>query len=365
MLIGGKVVYSGWLEDYVIDCNDDIYKACWKLHKNGRILICMDNDGKFRGVITFSDLKKTYYNSNLKYAGDICNCNCKYVIYNENYLIFARNIFIDFTFINDIPVIDKDNNLLEIVSREQAMWMKYYQESKLPRMHYAYCIYSAALEARKLGYKKFSVLEFGVAGGNGLRNCEFHAEAISRLLDVEIEIYGFDWTNGLPIKNLGYKDMVNIWPGGSFKMDVDLLKQRLKSAKLVLGDIHETTKTFINDYEPAPIGCMLIDVDYYSSTKPILKFIDNEDKFFLPRVSMYFDDIITDYEFQGEQLAICEFNRLYDKYKISPEKSSIIPYFRGNVKLLHRFTHGKYNEHTGVFYGGEDKDYNLYLGNVL
>ena len=36
------------------------------------------------------------------------------------------------------------------------------------RPHYAYCVYNAAILAKKLGYKSFSIIEFGVAGGNGI-----------------------------------------------------------------------------------------------------------------------------------------------------------------------------------------------------
>jgi hypothetical protein len=35
----------------------------------------------------------------------------------------------------------------------------------VPRAHYGYCIYHAALQALALGYPAISVLEFGVAAG--------------------------------------------------------------------------------------------------------------------------------------------------------------------------------------------------------
>ena len=40
--------------------------------------------------------------------------------------------------------------------------------------YYGYCVYNAAILARKLGYKRISVLEFGVAKGDGLKNLEWH-----------------------------------------------------------------------------------------------------------------------------------------------------------------------------------------------
>ena len=72
--------------------------------------------------------------------------------------------------------------------------------------HYGYCVYSAAALAKKLGYRRISVLEFGVAGGNGLVNLEYHMQEISELLAIDIDIYGFDTGEGLP-ELLGYRDL--------------------------------------------------------------------------------------------------------------------------------------------------------------
>ena len=36
------------------------------------------------------------------------------------------------------------------------------------RPNYAYCIYHAAILAKKLGHNSISIVEFGVAGGNGI-----------------------------------------------------------------------------------------------------------------------------------------------------------------------------------------------------
>lgn len=38
------------------------------------------------------------------------------------------------------------------------------------RPNYAYCVYNAAVLAKKLGYQRISVLEFGVAGRNTTLN---------------------------------------------------------------------------------------------------------------------------------------------------------------------------------------------------
>ena len=42
----------------------------------------------------------------------------------------------------------------------------------------------------------------------------------------------------------------------------DLLK-KLKKAKLILGNIEETSKTFFSRYKPAPIGAVIHDFDYF------------------------------------------------------------------------------------------------------
>lgn len=355
-----KVFFDGWrkdkmysrhLKDYIIYENEDIYTAHWKLHKNGSILIVMDEDERYKGLITFREIKRTYDDSTLDIK-KICNINGKFIQSEDNIYACARDLFAEYPFINHIPIVDKERNLIDIMSRERAFWKQYYRNGNLSRMNYAYCIWNAALEAKALGYKSFSLIEFGVAGGNGLVNCEFHVREIERLLGIDIEIYGFDSGEGLPMKNSGYKDMVHIWPGGSYHMNLSALKDRLEKATLVIGDIKETTTDFFMKYSAAPVGCMLIDVDYYSSTVPILKFLNHADEHFLPRINMYFDDIHPEYEFSGENLAIKEFNANHDDVKISPEGLSY-PDYRMKTKVCHRFAHEKYNERTTVFCGVE------------
>ena len=176
---------------------------------------------------------------------------------------------------------------------------------------------------------------------------EFHAEAISEMLGINIDVYGFDSGKGLPQKNAGYKDMTHFWPAKSFGMDETLLKSNLKKAKLIIGDIASEIETFL-DVGVAPIGCMLIDVDYYSSTLPILNFLNNDDIFFMPRIYMYFDDVFPEYEFQGESLAIKEFNQRSRDMKISPENIVYLDY-RMKTKICSRFKHPKYNDWSCVY----------------
>ena len=62
----------------------------------------------------------------------------------------------------------------------------------IDRPYYGYNVYQAAVQALLLGYKKMSVIEFGVAGGNGLVCLEKHVKKISQKLGIQISIYGFD-----------------------------------------------------------------------------------------------------------------------------------------------------------------------------
>jgi len=79
---------------------------------------------------------------------------------------------------------------------------------------------------------------------------------------------------------------------GFYSMEIDKLKKKLKKAKLVIGSINETSKTFFSDYNPAPIGAVIHDFDFYSSTKTALSMMTNNSNFLLPRVYSYFDDTI-------------------------------------------------------------------------
>ena len=147
---------------------------------------------------------------------------------------------------------------------QQMKWVPYHKRFEydaLVRPSYGFCIYNAALLAVGLGYPKFSVIEFGVAGGRGLVNIEWHVQRIKKSLDIDIEVYGFDNESGLP-KPRDYRDMPYAWSEGFFKMDREKLESRLGFSKLVLGDVQETCSDFFEKHSPAPLGCVLIDLDY-------------------------------------------------------------------------------------------------------
>ena len=74
-------------------------------------------------------------------------------------------------------------------------------------------------------------------------------------------------------------------------MDYEKLNSKLKNTKLIIGDVKNTIKDFFVNNNPPPIGAILNDLDYYSSTKNSFEiFNQSEEKFFLPRIFCYFDD---------------------------------------------------------------------------
>ncbi|MGF1607955.1 MAG: hypothetical protein ACFCUQ_01070 [Kiloniellales bacterium] len=222
------------------------------------------------------------------------------------------------------------------------------------RPHYAYGMYNGALLASRLGYKKLSVIEFGVAGGNGLLAMERLAREVEMEWPVEIEIYGFDMGQGLP-PPADYRDLPFEYQHGEFRMDEDKLRARLSRSQLVLGNVRDTVRRFLADFGPAPIGFVAIDLDFYSSTRDALTLFDADHRYLLPRVMCYFDDIVgADWvmfnEHLGELLAIKEFNETHQHRKLAPihqlrHKRVIERVWNDKMYALHDFQHPRYNDH--------------------
>jgi hypothetical protein len=162
------------------------------------------------------------------------------------------------------------------------------------------------------------VLEFGVAGGNGLRALEAAAASVESLFGVEIEVFGFDSGVGLPAP-ADRRDAPFALRGGEFSMDEARLRARLRRSELVLGPVTDTIGTFL-ERRPSPIGFAAFDLDYYSSTMQALAVMDADPAHLLPRVFCYFDDLLW-YpwtQFNGERAAIADFNAGHEHRKISP-----------------------------------------------
>jgi hypothetical protein len=102
-------------------------------------------------------------------------------------------------------------------------------------------------------------------------------------------------------------------------MDVGRLRAQLRRAELVLGDVSDTVAPFIAR-KPPPVAFISFDLDLYGSTAQALRLLEGEVELLLPRVHCYFDDItgFTYAGFNGERLAIGEFNKRNQLRKIAP-----------------------------------------------
>jgi len=144
------------------------------------------------------------------------------------------------------------------------------------------------------------------------------ASEVEQMFGIEIDVFGFDTGVGLPPPK-DYRDLPNLYRRAGFPMDQERLRQRLKKARLIIGDVGEMIGGFIES-GPAPVGFVSIDVDLYSSTMAAFKLFDAGTDVLMPRVHCYLDDILgeTFSEFTGERLAVSEFNAAHDMRKISP-----------------------------------------------
>ena len=179
------------------------------------------------------------------------------------------------------------------------------------RPQHAYGILEAADQAKQHGISRISVIEFGVANGAGLMNIIEIAKKVTKATQVEIDIYGFDTGEGMP-PPIDYRDHPEYYNTGDFPMNKALLEEKTKgNATLLFGPIDKTLSTFIDSISTdAPIGFVSVDVDYYSSTKEVLKLFQADSSKFLPLTCVYFDDIFMPHHNDkcGELLAIKEFN---------------------------------------------------------
>ncbi len=163
---------------------------------------------------------------------------------------------------------------------------------------------------------------------------------------------GFDTGSGLPASG-DPRDILYCWPEGSFVMDRAALEKRVGGrAQLVFGDVGQTVAAW-RPSPQAPIGAVMFDLDYYSSTTNALPVLTNENV--LPRVWCYFDDIsagpeeaVTD--IVGERAAIAEFNLSPDRRKLNDNISRVHSFkstqpqsWHNQIYVYHRINHPRYN----------------------
>lgn len=234
----------------------------------------------------------------------------------------------------------------------KAIW------NALPYSYYAYGIYQGCGLAKLLDIPRVSVIEFGVAGGNGLLAMEQHAQQVEKLTGVKVDVYGFDTGEGMtPPRD--HRDMPYRFKKGNYRMDVAALENRLKGAKLILGDVKDSAAGFLEKHSLAPIAFASFDMDYYSSTMDAFSIFgaSKDDRHFLPRIFMYFDDIIgteiSAYnDFVGELAAINDFNAANEHIKIAENRVfrnySLNFNWYHQSYIMHRFKHAMYDTYVST-----------------
>lgn len=217
---------------------------------------------------------------------------------------------------------------------------------------YAYGVYFACMQARMLGHEATTVIEFGVAGGNGLVALEKAASEVGDFFGVRVAVIGFDNGAGLPASE-DLRDMIYWYQPTAFAMDEQGLRCRLNSATLHIGRITDTLDEALGDLK-GPIGFCAFDMDYYSSTRDALKIFEAPTATRQPRVLIYADDIFGYHDLNvtscdvGEEFAFEEFNNRHSDAKIRPVrglryKRPVPAMWNDKIFALHDFSHPDYS----------------------
>lgn len=229
------------------------------------------------------------------------------------------------------------------------------QFDAVPRPHLAYGMYVAAMQARALGMRAVTVIEFGVAGGQGLRCMERYAALIERIAefrDFEFTIVGFDREGGLP-KSQDPRDVVYWYEPGVFEVDVDAVRSTLRRARYLVGDIADTVPKLLEADLPR-IGFVAFDVDFFSSTIDALQVFRMPPETRLPRVLCYLDDVfgISDLTVMGESVGEEAAMRMWNEENPDKpinrvaglrHKRPLPRYWNDQIWCLHDLKHSQYN----------------------
>jgi len=226
------------------------------------------------------------------------------------------------------------------------------------RPHYETLIYETSKNAIKLGFKEINVIELGVAGGNGIKSILKYKRKIEKILNIKINIIGFDTGTGLPNSDLK-QDLPYFWKHGDYRNNnLKDLEKEDNSIKIYEGNISSTIDKYILENK-SKIGLIFFDLDLYSSTKLFLDKIEelSQNKLLLPRVFCYFDDLfVADYtlnDINGEPLAIEEFNAQSKNIKLGKTFDHItdfkFPLAKGQIYTLHDFENEDYNKYIGIY----------------
>jgi hypothetical protein len=230
------------------------------------------------------------------------------------------------------------------------------QNQGIDRLDYAWGALQGINLAKVLGLERVSLIEFGVAGGNGLVALERIAQVLQTIFAIDVDIYGFDAVAGMP-KSKDHRDLPNLWREGHYPLDRGRLEQKLNKAKLFLGMVEETVSQFI-DSKPAPIAFIAFDLCFYSSTAHAFQVFEADQSVLLPRVHCFFMNILarTFGDHNGERAAISDFNASHAMRKIS-KIHGLQYYVRGSLArqrwveqfyMAHIFDHELYGSYDGL-----------------
>ncbi|MFJ2116651.1 hypothetical protein ACIOEX_33045, partial [Streptomyces sp. NPDC087850] len=123
-----------------------------------------------------------------------------------------------------------------------------YRFGLVERPHYAYGVRRATESAARLGLPGVTLVEFGVAGGNGLLALARHARYYARATGVEVRVVGFDASDGLP-PGKDVRDLPYLFGAGFYPMDRARLLSRLGgTADVLIGDVAETVPRYLDSH---------------------------------------------------------------------------------------------------------------------
>lgn len=250
------------------------------------------------------------------------------------------------------------HSMIRIAERIPIVSDKFcYSFGLVDRPMYAYGVRKAVELAHSLDCSGVTVLEFGVGAGGGLGALARHARYYSRDSGLDVHVAGFDSGSGLP-ESSDYRDVPYMWRQGQYPMRKRELLARLDgSAELVLGDVSETVPRFLRTHADHlarnPLGFVAFDLDYYSSTTAAFAiFRDARDEHVLPRVTTYFDDILSIVEKTGELAAITDFNSTGNGFigQVNALRSHLPldPVWADQIFEYHRFAHENYSRHESA-----------------
>tara|TARA_Y100001960_G_scaffold167353_1_gene175797 strand:- start:1340 stop:2155 length:816 start_codon:yes stop_codon:yes gene_type:complete len=233
----------------------------------------------------------------------------------------------------------------------------------LPRPHYALGLLLAAQQAKDLGYKSVKIIELGCYNFDGIIDLEYFTNDIKEFLDIDFEIFGFTMKEGLPQNNENSFDRLYRWSIGDYPLISKKNYNNIKFSEIYFGDIkntiHKFKKDTIENLKISPIGFIIFDLDYYTSTKIALSLLNMKEDFYIPRPYLYFDDHSFSSKYEGERKAIMEFNKI-NNYKISDiyelaEQLSILwskwLFLGKRFKTINYFNHEKYNNRVEQLLG--------------